>query len=413
MIWAWERPQTTKAMETYDWIVLGGGAAGLSLVHQMMDQNLSGSILLLEQAPKTENDRTWCYWHETDLAGMPPSAQTWQKGIIQTDHTEKRFEMNPQAYRLLRAADFYDQMYEAFRQSPRVTVRYERVVAVEGGEAQATVKTEQQIYRGNWVFNSLLPFAPIPESTRRGMKQHFVGYWIETENDTFEANTFRMMDFRVPQDGGVQFVYVLPFTSRRALVEYTVFSNTPWPEERYRSRLNEYLQTQYGLEDFSITGKESGVIPMSSDAFRRVNEKRVVQIGTAGGLTKASTGFTFHRVQEDSVRLVRDLIVEGRPFPVWQGTGRFAFYDRLLLWLIQHQPERVPDILLQLFAHNPAPRAFRFLAEKTTLLSEIRLFFTLPWPPFLKALWHVFFQTQSPQPLGSLAQPDYAELPAA
>ncbi|NDA64318.1 MAG: lycopene cyclase, partial [Chitinophagia bacterium] len=50
--------------------------------------------------------------------------------------------------------------------------------------------------------------------------QHFKGWMIETSEDCFDPDKATFMDFRVSQQSGTTFVYVLPVTNRRALVEY-------------------------------------------------------------------------------------------------------------------------------------------------------------------------------------------------
>jgi len=47
----------------YDFIIAGGGLAGLSLAWYLVHSRLRDSrILLLDKEPKQKNDRTWCYW---------------------------------------------------------------------------------------------------------------------------------------------------------------------------------------------------------------------------------------------------------------------------------------------------------------------------------------------------------------
>jgi lycopene beta-cyclase len=47
----------------YDYLITGAGAAGLSLAYHLNQSGLSDKrILLIDRAPKTSNDRTWCFW---------------------------------------------------------------------------------------------------------------------------------------------------------------------------------------------------------------------------------------------------------------------------------------------------------------------------------------------------------------
>jgi thioredoxin reductase len=48
---------------TYDFIIAGGGLAGLSLAYYLSQSSLENAkILIIDQSEKKENDKTWCFW---------------------------------------------------------------------------------------------------------------------------------------------------------------------------------------------------------------------------------------------------------------------------------------------------------------------------------------------------------------
>ncbi|HAO50811.1 MAG TPA: lycopene cyclase, partial [Runella sp.] len=52
-------------MQNYDFIIAGGGLAGLSLAYYMNQTVLRDkSILIIDQDTKSQNDRTWCFWEK-------------------------------------------------------------------------------------------------------------------------------------------------------------------------------------------------------------------------------------------------------------------------------------------------------------------------------------------------------------
>ena len=54
-------------MEHYDYIIAGGGCAGLSLAWQLLHSPLRDrTILIVDRDDKDQNDRTWAFWSETD-----------------------------------------------------------------------------------------------------------------------------------------------------------------------------------------------------------------------------------------------------------------------------------------------------------------------------------------------------------
>jgi len=52
--------------KVYDYIIAGGGCAGLSLVMRMLKepQLSTKKILIIDKDSKQLNDRTWCYWEK-------------------------------------------------------------------------------------------------------------------------------------------------------------------------------------------------------------------------------------------------------------------------------------------------------------------------------------------------------------
>lgn len=397
-------------MQNYDLIITGGGASGLVLCNELINSNLHGKILLIEQDPEKLNDRTWCFWSKKELEDDFHSDFFWRNLKINSVSDVRDIDSAEYFYRMIRSGEFYQRMYDRIKKSAQLTILRDSVISIKSNGQKVEIKTTKASYQTTWLFNSLIPFAPIPDNVRTGIKQHFLGQWIETKEEIFEPNKMRLMDFSVQKQGPVQFVYVLPLSSRKALVEYTVFSKDIWNKDRYKKEIQKYLAESYKQNEYRVVEEESGVIPMCPDTFPRITEGRIIHIGSAGGLTKASTGYTFHRIVEDSKAIVKSIAENGRPIPKLYASGRFAFYDRLLLWIIQHKPEQIPGIMLKLFACKPES-VFRFLGEKTHLLEEIGLFLRLPWPPFLTALWYEYFKPSSTKSLGSPAQPDNFDLP--
>ncbi|MEN8771207.1 MAG: lycopene cyclase family protein, partial [Glaciecola sp.] len=51
----------------YDLILIGAGAANLSLVLALKESNYDGSVLILERTDKLPNNRIWSFWYHTTL----------------------------------------------------------------------------------------------------------------------------------------------------------------------------------------------------------------------------------------------------------------------------------------------------------------------------------------------------------
>jgi hypothetical protein len=94
-------------MNSYDYIIAGAGCAGLSLAYHISKSSLQNkSILLIDKASKTENDRTWCFWEKEPNLFENIVYRKWRKvdfyGADFADSLDLgKYGINDQRYRLL------------------------------------------------------------------------------------------------------------------------------------------------------------------------------------------------------------------------------------------------------------------------------------------------------------------------
>jgi lycopene beta-cyclase len=375
----------------YDFILAGGGAAGLGLAYALTNSSLRGRrLLLIDRDAKERNDRTWCFWTDRPTPFDHLISHTWERAEIVAPHWQGRFELAPYRYQMIRGLDFYQGLRAALAQTPGVELRQARVSAIH----EATDRSEAQVLAGGealrarWVFDS----AFVPSDFASGppgyhyLRQHFKGWEIETPTDCFDPNTVTLFDFRTPQKGSLRFMYLLPFTPRRALVEYTLFSASLLKSAEYDNAIAAYLEGVRGIRDYRVTGTESGVIPMTDRPFARRPLPHVMTIGTKGGLVKPSSGYAFLRIQADAQAIVASLEQHGHPFGVPEPPARYRFFDRLMLQVLYRQGDQAAAVFTRLFQRNSIQAVFRFLDERATLAENLRLIASLPKAPFLRAL---------------------------
>jgi lycopene beta-cyclase len=207
---------------------------------------------------------------------------------------------------------------------------------------------------------------------------------IETDELRFDIAKATLMDFRINQQPGTSFVYVLPVSDRQALVEYTLFTESLLSPEDYDKGLREYCSRFLGLTQYRVLEEEFGVIPMTNKQFPGQRDG-IIQLGTAGGQTKASSGYTFQFIQKQSDRLAKALLNKEEKLPIKRDPWRFRFYDDTLLYVLHHRLYPGDKVFTRLFQRNPASRVLRFLDNESSLGEELRLLASLPTLPFLKA----------------------------
>lgn len=132
---------------------------------------------------------------------------------------------------------------------------------------------------------------------------------IETEQPVFDPGKASLMDFRVHQQEGTTFAYVLPFDAHKALVEYTLFTPQLLASEQYDQELKNYIRDFLKITQYTVKEEEFGIIPMTDEKFP-IQQNGVIHIGTAGGQTKASSGYTFQFIQKQSDRIL-ELLLKG------------------------------------------------------------------------------------------------------
>ena len=390
-------PEPTAVLKfDYDYLIVGGGASGLSLAyHISQEPRLVGKRVALVEAHVTKaDDRTWRYW----AAGTTPfeavEAYAWSQLVVRTPGFEKTLMLNPYRYRMVRAGDFYRYVGEALAARPAQFTRLlgEVVALAEspgGAGALATLADGREL-RAHYAFDSRLPQLEKQPARHRYLEQHFRGWEIEADHDAFDPNTVQFMDFGVAQHGQVRFVYALPFTARRALVEFTVFSEALLTREEYETELRAYLRERVGEGRYRVLGEESGSIPMTDHPLPDRRSPHVLHLGTRAGRSKPSTGYTFKRIQQHSARLVAALAATGHPPTDPTGDRwQFQLFDTLLLDIMQRQGDTVRDIFRQLFERNPVQRIFRFLDEETSWAENLQIMNSVSPGPFMRSIAHV------------------------
>jgi lycopene beta-cyclase len=211
-----------------------------------------------------------------------------------------------------------------------------------------------------------------------------MGWFIDTNENVFDPSLATLMDFRTDQSIGTSFFYVLPFTPTKALVEHTLFSKYLLEQEQYEDALKNYIKETIGVSSYRIDEKEFGVIPMTDVRFRK-KENNCINIGTAGGQTKGSSGYTFNFIQKHSAAIVDSLIKHDHPFGVQDISNRFHFYDSILLSILDEGKLNGADIFSDLFKKNKPQQVLKFLDNETSVTEELNIIRSLPILPFSKA----------------------------
>ena len=341
-------------------------------------------ILLVDKEPKTKNDRTWCFWEKQKGFFEEVVYRKWDSISFFSNHYSSALQIAPYQYKMIKGINFYEYCFAEIKKHINIEILYSEIgeCKLQRDNPVFSFNGEQLSLGRPVVFNSI--YRPIDKAGKTiRLLQHFKGWIIETNKPVFNPDKATMMDFRVHQDHGTAFVYVLPFSETTALVEYTLFTKDLLQPEQYNEGLKNYIDAFLAIKEYKVKEEEFGIIPMSNEQFSF--EGNGWQIGMAGGQTKASSGYTFQFIQKQSEQIVHQLI-KGLPLSkIPAASKRFNFYDNTLLYILYHKKLAGDKIFARLFKKNKPQQVLRFLDNESSLKEELKIISSLPTWPFLKA----------------------------
>ncbi len=382
-------------MDNYDYIIAGAGCAGLSLLHYILKEEslLQKKILVIDKSLKKSNDRTWCFWEERPSDFEHLLTTSWNTISIHNANQYFHLATSPFSYKMIEGLSFYESIIAKAKLHKNIEWKEVEILSIN----DQTIFWEGGAAKANYIFSSILQYNPVFEDTttihrlndlakrytaKPFLWQHFKGVTIEFNHEVFDCATARLMDFNVDQQKATAFMYVLPINSKRALVEYTVFSKSLLEKESYDHAINTYVALHYPNQTYTVLHEEYGAIPMTQNSFTSSQTSWYIPIGTIGGAVKASTGFAFKFIQEQTTKIAKALSIGEKPDAMFKKT-RHSFYDAVLLDILYEDKMSGAEIFTRIFSKNKAATVFRFLSNTSTIFDDIKIMITLPTRLFL------------------------------
>ena len=278
---------------------------------------------------------------------------------------EKSLDLNPLNYKMLSSISFYKYTNPIIKNNTNIHVLNDKVLNFKDYKSHCLVETNKKTYKSSKVFNSILDWNSIKNDQKFPLLvQHFEGWVIKTKNNFFDSEKATFMDFSIDQNSTTQFMYILPFSKTEALVEYTLFSKKLLEENKYKSAIEDYL-FKSGVNDYSIVSKEAGQIPMTCYPFFESNSKNILNIGSAGGWSKPSTGYTFKNIDKNTSKII-DFVKSNNSFKNFMTKNRFWFYDLIFLDVLYEKNHLGKNLFSNMFKKNNPKTIFKFLDNKSS-----------------------------------------------
>ena len=379
-----------------DLVVLGGGCAGLSLGVRLAHAGAASvRTVIVEGRTEYANDRTWCFWEPRAHRFAPMISHSWSKMRVRTAAGAVVFECGDTPYQLLDADTFYGHAVGRIGASSEVElalgVRADgQPERIAGGWA---IDTSSGLLRTRRIIDTRPPRRV--RSADALLWQSFVGEEVECGSPVFDATIAELMDFADARDDGMAFTYVLPMSSTRALVEYTVFGRNPLSAQQLVAEQRRAVaRVTHGVASVTLR-REHGVLPMGLTSPAPSQDQSNVRVGLMCGAGRPSTGYAFQRIQRWASMASTALRSRvGSVGHVPDALHQRAM-DRLFLHVLRAHPERGPELFLSMFRRVDPARIIRFLSDQATFLDHAAVIASLPVGLFVSQLP----QLRSPRPL--------------
>ena len=354
-------------MRDFDYIIIGGGCAGLSLAYELEINNKidNKSLAIIEPRENYERDKTWSFWRVIPHNFEDCVIKSWKDFSINISNKTNYINCSKTPYQTIDSGLFYKKIINKLKKNKNIYF----------------LKTIEDLNTSkSFIFNSL----PNIKNKKDNLWQHFGGIEIEVEKKMFDSEILNLMDFDCDQKNSVHFFYTLPFNANRALIETTWLSNmTDETEKNYDEQLTNYIKNKLNIKDYKILYKEMGKIPLFYPSI--VKKDNEISIGTAGGMTRLSTGYTFLNIQDHSKYICKNFesIIKVKNFKV---NKKYIFLDNIFLKVLYKHPKLMPEIFYNMFTAN-SEKVIKFLSNKSNFIEDIHIIMKMPKMIFIKELF--------------------------
>ncbi len=354
-------------MREFDYIIIGGGCAGLSLAYELEihEKFKDKTLAIIEPRNVYNRDKTWSFWKVAAHNFEDCVKRSWSNFSVNIPDQTKYVKCDNLPYQSIDSGLFYEKIIKTLKKNTNINF----------------FKNINEISTKNsFIFNSVSDVS----DSKNHLWQHFSGIEIETNQDLFDDQIFNLMDFDCEQRDSVHFFYTLPFSKKNALIETTWISDLNHPSnQNYSIQLEDYIKNKLKIKNYGIKFKETGAIPL----FHPKNIKKInqMEIGTAGGMTRLSTGYTFMNIQSQS-KYIRENFENIQKVNNFTLNSKYKFLDNIFLKVLKRNSKKMPQIFFKMFNCTPNT-IINFLSNKSNIYEDISVISKMPKLIFIKELF--------------------------
>jgi len=387
--------------QSVDVLIIGAGAAGLSLLLELDNIRDHHSVKVLERNLMPTDDRIWSFWqpkqsgHKDRLAHYLQSivAKQWDTWCLSTP--DKSYAMSDCDYRYcsISAKAFSELALRTTAKNTLREIRYNtEVISIDTCDEQFLVSTAHQTFLAKQVIDTRPP--PIMKQ-HDGLVQCFYGEEISVDIDTFDISSVQLMKHLKASTLGIEFVYILPFSARHALIEFTCFSLHSIDTEVLRQGLHDFIDNFVQQQPRRVLRIEHAILPMYNIKATNVSQPNYTYAGIAGGAMRASTGYSFLNCQRwarvSAIKINAQHALPKVP-PI---NAMYRYMDHIMLTVLNDDISVGIAIFEQIFKKVKPDSFARFMTERANLFDLIAVIWAMPKRTFIRAVFTILLDTIS------------------
>lgn len=369
--------------------IIGAGAAGTLLARALVLHNIneSAQIHIYDHAtePGARNGR-WCLWARDNdpLAGL--FSYNWPNMAYRDDLVSLQKGLHDYRYAEIEWRAFFASMHDWLGAQTNIHWHLGKSMTCSSGADKTWAVDDGAATQAfDYIFDSR------PPDVTPMLYQHFTGWLVDMDDSVFDADEVILMDFLTPPEDKVRFFYILPQSEKRALVEVTYLSHTPFDDTAsYETPLHNYLAARYpGIGHDTGAPCETGAIPLYARPPVH-SQPGYVPIGARGGAVRGASGYGFKHMRDHASAIAAALAAGDTPPGINHViTPATRWMDRIFMRVMLRQPQHAAWIFRTMFARLPGDTIARFLmCDADDWRAKWRIIRAMPKRPFLRgALW--------------------------
>lgn len=400
-----------------DLVILGGGCAGLSLAMRLARLGEKCPITtIIESRARYENDRTWCFWasiatrqHNTSRDSIDTHewvSHQWSSVMLKDDVEKVCIDCADRPYQMLESSIFYEKAQKIIAQNSRITLLFDTDVIKAPIKHNDVwhIQDKHQAFLTKYIVDTR-PNNAVKTSDSL-MWQSFLGQEVTCETDVFNTDCATLMDFSsnhiakaITPNEHVAFTYILPITSKRALVEATVFAKNQLTRQDLAKSLVDAISSVTQKKAIKVQRTEYGVLPMGLKNYELNQEhkkdfshylnhdKTYIKAGLFFGGARPSSGYAFMRIQRWAESCTHAIASGGLPIGHKPDSTWLNWMDSMFLKVMLKEPSLAHTLFLAMFKKVNASSMVRFLSDNAEIKDYILIILALPPLPFLKQVF--------------------------